>query len=279
MIKGSLITAFIIFASYNVFVFFVKEDISHAQYNYQENVIKADKYLFNKTVPHAIILGSSLSGRIVPDSLPGIYNLALYGMGPFDGANILLKKDAIPAIILIETNLFYKPANENFKKSFDNNTMLFLKGKLPALRDEYQPVGISYGFIKKMSKNQHAQMRGNKLNNAFFETLVNTQKKLYQTPDTNLINLGIIKLRVYIDEIRKRGSKICFYEMPVNSELEKLPQTLKVRDAIFKNFPEITYIQPPGKNYVSSDALHLGPEEAAEYTAYLKTKLHAAGIN
>lgn len=266
-------TAIVIFITYDIFCGFFHKEWTHSQYNYQANVIKADEYLYNSKIPEAVILGSSLSSRIVTDSLPGYYNLAMYGMGVFDGMNILLKKKVIPHLIFIEVNYFYKPPNENFKKIFGNSTMEFLKQKLPVLRDENQPMGLSYGIIKNYLGGNKKIYGTHRLDTALFQAFLSVLKKAYSRPDTTSINKAVPELRAFVNELSKRGSEVYFFEMPINYELTMMPASKAIRDIIRKNFGKSVFIQIPGEKFITMDGVHLGEQEALEYTQYLKGKL------
>jgi len=274
MIKKSILTAILIFIVYSIFIVVNKRNLSHAQYNYQENIIKADLYLYDKNVPNVAIIGSSLASRINADSLPGYYNLSLYGMGVFDGAGILLKRDKLPPLILIEINYFYKPENQNFKNSFDNKPMGFLKQKLPAMRDENQPLGLSYGAIRDFLNLKSAkQNTDSHLDKKVFDTLLAGIRGMYLHPDTMLINKGMFKLKKYVQTMNKMGSKVYFFEMPINSDVEMFPLSVLVRNAILKNFPQNSFIPAPKQKFVTMDGVHLGYSEAQAYTTYFKNSL------
>jgi hypothetical protein len=275
MIKKTIIIAVGAFVLYNLFLLAFNKSWSPAQYLYQENIIKGDKYLYGNATPKAVILGTSLAARIITDSLPGFYNVCMPGMGAFDGADVLLKRKELPPFVLIEINYFYKPEREEFKKLFDNKTFIYLKSKIPALKDENQPLAISFDIIHaiKHKKGTKAVQPETRPEPVLFNELLNNQIKTYSHPDEKLVNSSISILAKYLEELQKRGCKVFFFEMPTNPKLTSLPLANLVRRSTLKNFPQYTFIPLPKIKFLSVDGVHLNETEALAYTLYLKTKL------
>ncbi len=247
-----------------------KKQWRSVQYQYQNNIIKADRYIYAPTIPKAVIIGTSLSDRIVQDSIPGVYNMALPGMSLFDGYHILLRKEKLPGAVFIEVNFFFKDQNEGFVKSFDSPVSFFFKKNIPALRDENQPVGV----IKHLLKGKEQKTAFPAVSANVFGELLHVQEKQYSNPDRALILRSLGKLKSDIKILRERGCKVFFFEMPVNSKLEQLPQAIIVRKAIKDNFPDINFLTMPNKDFETLDGVHLGTVEASEYTHYLKSYIN-----
>ena len=74
--------------------------LSASQHQWQSNLIKAEKYLYDDHQPAKnAIVGSSVSERLVMESMPGFENLAFSGLGVLDGLDLLRYKDHLPASI------------------------------------------------------------------------------------------------------------------------------------------------------------------------------------
>jgi hypothetical protein len=71
-------------------------------------------------------------------------------------------------------------------------------------------------------------------------------------------------------------TKILFFEIPVNYQLNHLPKANLIRKTFYENFPESKYKyipMPDSEQFITSDGVHLTQDEALTYTIYLKEKM------
>src|SRR5690606_41372033 len=169
--------------------------ISSTQYALQGNTIKAQQFIYGGAQEN-IIIGSSLSNRLVMDSLQGMSNLSFSGMGIFDGLSILNHSDVTPRIVFIETNIMSRGENEHFTSYVNSPLLSPVKEAIPSLRDEYQPIGrlgplIISTFKKDMAAleaNHHTGTAQQEGEHAIFrKRLATVEKKLSQVPSTSII--------------------------------------------------------------------------------------------
>ncbi|OCX53858.1 hypothetical protein BEL04_06115 [Mucilaginibacter sp. PPCGB 2223] len=270
MIRKSLFVAVFLLVLYDCFLIAEKKIWRSEQYQYQGNIIKADRYIYSQAMPRAVIIGTSLSDRIVLDSIPGIYNLAMPGMSILDGCEVLLKREKLPEVVFIETNLFFKKENEGFVQSVNSPVRQFFKKNILAMRDENQPVGLIRHLIKGNAKKTivYPAVPPN-----VFRELLQSQEKQFENPDSALIDRSLVRLKHYIQIMHEHKSRVCFFEMPVNENLKSLPQAVIVRTKIKESFPGVAFIPPPDIKFETMDGVHLGNSEASLYTHYLKTHI------
>jgi hypothetical protein len=287
MIRKSLLIFIVFFGAFSLFLFLHKSEWKSAQYQSQDNVIKAQRYLYNDdTTSHGVIIGSSLTEKLLMDSLPGISNLAMGGLGVFDGLHILLKKEQLPKIVFIETNYFFKAEYESFINSFDSRAGNYVKTNLPALRDENQPVGIVKHYLKVRFMAQNAEDSRSMqqedpnekvLSGEVFSKFLALQQNEYNHPDTSLIKKSLEHLNKYVQEINKKGSRVCFLEMPVNPTLKNLPLANLVRSSLaaqFSNNPQVSFIKCPVSGvFNTTDGIHLTKYGKWEYLMYFKNAI------
>lgn len=190
MIKKSLITALVLLLLHALVVYLYP--ISSTQYALQGNTIKAQQFIYGGAQEN-IIIGSSLSNRLVMDSLQGMSNLSFSGMGIFDGLSILNHSDVTPRIVFIETNIMSRGENEHFTSYVNSPILSPVKEAIPSLRDEYQPIGMLGQLIISTFKKDMAgqevidqtattQQEGD---DAFFRKMLAIEaEKLSKVPDT-----------------------------------------------------------------------------------------------
>ena len=258
----------------------------------QENIIKVQKYVYDKKDSKIVIVGSSLATTLYPPYLPeSCFNLALIGLSIYDGLEIIKRSDAKPKIILIETNWIDRgPA-------VSNTDMLFLPGLytlrkyLPALREENRPDRILIlinGWLRdiktmQMEQNGKKQYQIGKMEGYSERGKIILEqgrqleiKRHSRAPNLSDLSWCIEKLKEYIDYFGQKNIWIIFFEMPSDKLLYDSPKMHAIRSIIFKHFPTGRYTHlssPDWENYTTTDGLHLNAESAQDYTLFFNSKL------
>lgn len=284
MIRKALLTALILLLLHAVFVYV--NPISSSQYAWQGNTIKAQHFIYGEHSEN-IIVGSSLSNRLVMDSLQGMINLSFSGQGIFDGLSVLNHNKAVPGTVFIETNIMSRGENVNFTSYVNSPILNPLKRAIPSLRDEYQPIGIFGEIIIRTFKpeasgenldvNNMASQEGG--DDTFFQKMLSLQAEDYSvTPDTAALQSSFETLASEVENLEKNGVRVVFFEMPVNETLCDLPEPQMIRDYYRRYFPEsrYTYIRVPNcAGYKTTDGAHLGVAEALRFTKFFKQQVEA----
>lgn len=283
MIKKSLITALVLLGLHALFVHITH--IGNSQHIWQDNINKAQRFIYNTDTSLSVIVGSSLSNRLIMDSLQGFYNLSLQGQNIYDGLAIILKKHQVPKKIYLEMNIILGVENRNFTGSLFSPIQYNIRKIFPSLRDEYQPVGQFSKIVMNSIDKIHP---GSKLlksppvsENVFKQLMELKIREYSQIPDDATIQERKAILKKYVQSLENEGAKVVFFEMPVNEELVNLPRACIVRKIFFETFPEEKYRYipvPDCKNYKTRDGEHLGPEEALVYTCYFKSLIMESNL-
>ena len=293
MIKKSIITAISLFTIYTVFtLWFAPKWWNAGQNQWHSNLSKAQNFMYDDTsCIEKVIVGSSLSCRIVNDSLPSITNFAFSGQSIFDGLNIISKKSVTPKVIFVEMNVVLRPEMPDFTSTLNSPILFYPRKTLPSLRFDKQPLAIlgkqlNYYVMSKIFYRPHAiqpvkkqtEKMSSEITNNLFSSMLDLQIKKYSIPPTEqLITEAFIRLKEYTDLLEKKGSKFVFFEMPVNDNLNYLPQAISVREAFYRYYPKSKYQYIPLPKFMqckTTDGAHLTHSEAITYTNYFKTKLN-----
>ena len=285
MIKKTIITTLFLFISYTLFIAFYAPSWWHAsQHQWQENVIKAQHFLYDEKIENKnVIVGSSLSCRLIMDSLPNFYNLSFSGQSTFDGLKILTSKPKLPKKIYIEMNIILRRDNPEFTSYINSPINLYLKNYLPSLRDDRQPIAIM-GILPRFlfRKDSSLILNGSKkktvsrINKVFFGELIASHILDYsQIPDKVNSLMSFNNLQLYVNLFEGKGVNVVFFEVPVNYNLTDLPKAKIVREQFLSFFPETKYnyiMSPDTIKYTTQDGLHLTEEEAKKFTSFFKSK-------
>lgn len=273
MIKKSILLSALLVFCYSLIIRKGNDSLITNQYQYQTNLIKLNKYLFANTTPKSVILGSSLSARIENDTTIAAYNLALAGMSVSDGLNIINLHSQLPKAIFIEINFLTRPENHQIAEVLNSKITLQLKEYFPILREENQPVGLLKGALLKIKPSTTLPQAHEKINTTLFDKLLADQIAFYSNADTILIDKSVLKLKTIVKTLEAKGTKVYFFEVPVNKALMHLPYASKIRREIKENFPENIFIPYNSEDYTTVDGLHLDIIDAAEYSKYFNNRI------
>ncbi len=281
MVKKTLFVFILLFAGYT-FTLMLMPGSSVSQHQWQENVVKGEKYIYNQsdTISN-VITGSSLACRIITDELPGFYNLAFAGQSVFDGLEIINKTEKAPKNVFIEINKVFITPSADFTASLFSPLSFNSKKYCISLRSDKQPLAFIFPAIQNIFKNKKQVKKSesdpstsNSVQKGIFNKMLTMQINEYsQIPDTNLVNKQFLLLATYAKELKNKGINIVFFEMPLNPGLIELPLAKFIRANFYKYFPESQYNYiniPDCSDYVTTDGLHLTDLESGRYTAYFK---------
>lgn len=275
MIKNSLVIAIALFVSYNLFLMIYKTEKQSIQYQYQGNVIKAERYMNSKSTSCNVLIGTSLSSKIETDCMINTYSLSMPGLSLFDGLNLVLEKNKFPSRLYIESNFLSKPENTEFSSLFNSKIIQFLKNIMPALRAENQPAGMIVHILKTYFTSKKKPVAEIPASAELFNEVLENQKNEFSSVNKESISFSALKLRALLIKVRARGTRIIFFEMPVNKQLEILPMSILTRSAIHLYFPEDKFIPYPNNVVRTSDGVHLTESEALTYSLFFKNQIIA----
>ena len=81
-----------------------------ATHQWQDNVLKAQQFMYAE-MSDTVMVGTSLSARIIRDSIPFVKSVSFGGCAVEDGLKIILSKGNAPKYVLVETNLLLREGN------------------------------------------------------------------------------------------------------------------------------------------------------------------------
>ncbi len=301
MVKKSLLTFFILFAAYTGLML-VRPELSFTQNQEQTNLVNAEKYLYDPQQHNAVVVGSSLTTRLVMAELPGYQNLAFSGLTALDGLNIIKHGAVLPKHIFIETNVLYKPQNTTFNDQIFAPLPFYSKKYLISLRDGKEPMGFAElvlaGLIGKIvpgifapytpTVTQASRPTFQFIKTAYAQetpTEPSTPKALgiiaeeYATaPDAIALNNNLAALKDDLDYFTSQGVEIYFFETPIHADLVNSPKAATQRQLLLERFPadHYTYILPPDNSYGNDgDGIHMNTTVAKAYTIYFREHAEA----
>lgn len=272
MIKKSFTSFFALFVIHVVFVGWFPS-FGMATNQWQDNIVKAQYFLYSEDTDTAMA-GTSLSARILPDSIPSVHSVAFGGCAVEDGLWLVLSNPVAPRCVLVETNLFFRDGNDELVHKMTDGVIPQIKRWIPSLRECNEPICLLSGaMIKWAGLNPQAatvsvnmeQLRDN------IQRLVTDDKPLSEME----LKRRMETLQSLILQLEQKGTKILFFEMPVNQEVYHLKELEQTRQAVKMAFPstQYTYLPNDTMTYLTTDGLHLDYEGQQRYSHFIKEVL------
>ncbi|MFD1466648.1 hypothetical protein ACFQ48_00315 [Hymenobacter caeli] len=280
MVKKSLLAAAVLFGLYAFFIGHFRPQLSVSRQQWQDNQIRAEKYLYDNPGARRVLVGSSLSARL--DPLPGVYNLALSGQSVLDGLAIVSAAGRPLETVYVEMNVLDRGEDHNFIQGLRNPILDRGRRMFLALRADKQPLSIlaektQTALTPLVERLTPAAPAGaaNPGGTALFAKMLDNQQRLYAAVPPEL-PANFAALRGYVQALRARGTRVVFYEMPVQAPLCRTAKADAIRAQFARQFPPAAYryvALPACGDYQTMDGVHLNSESAARYTRYLQAHL------
>jgi hypothetical protein len=294
MIKKTLLFAFILLVGYNFLSKVFLGDHSISQYQLQSNLINAQEYIYDGKKHQTVMIGSSMGTEIKLS--PNRYNLCLSGGSAFTGIRIIKLKKELPDTILIETNVLSRMADDRMLNSLDVPVLKYLRTQFPCLLEKNQPVtylsarlqplmnhvvtmprNYFYSRMNKSVDNQKLQKTEKEVSrhDLFNKMLEIHRKKYNELEDSLLIKSNLTAFIEDVNDLRSRGVKIIFLELPMDSSLTNSKLMSYQRGILKTSFTNMKdgWVPIDSYNYETLDGLHLTDSSARHYNRYMSDYL------
>ena len=272
MIKKSLLCFCVLFILHYLIVQ-MNPTMGMATHQWQDNLIKAQSFLYADHADSAMV-GTSLSARIIRDSIPSIKSISFGGCAVEDGLRLISSKQDLPQYIFVETNLLFMDGNQELINKLTEGIIPMIKGWIPSLREQYEPICLLASLaLKSGNVNPQAGAAAidmNILNESIKQQQEDDRKYQYEVSEERLRTI-----KEMMDSLEGKGVKFVFFEMPVNERIYQLRKFEQTRKALYQVFPNNKYRYLPSDttHYLTTDGEHLSFEEQQVFSHYFKNLL------
>lgn len=277
MIRRSLLIFAVLVIGYMAFVKWGGVDWDTTQHQSNGNRIKAEQYVFGEELPGTtVIVGSSLSFRIELDSLPrGTSNLGFGGLSVYDGLELIARSGKKPARVLIETNMLFKEPDRAFLEAMFQPGLYELRRATPILREENQPSGVLFGWLKEGAKTATGTVKGSEDSLAVSNMLLETNRAIFNVvPPDPTQQRYLTLLEEGVTTLESRGIEVVFLEVPISDELMHSDLAIRCRSIVEEHFPQHRFLRvASGSHWLTTDGLHLEWHTAQRFSGWLAAAL------
>lgn len=242
----------------------------------QSNLIKAEEFVFNDQQVDYAIVGTSLIGRFVTDSL---YNLAFGGGSAMTGLKIIKHSNKVPKIIFVETNRLYMEANAEVLDKISTPINRMTKSWMPCFQTKNNPISFFIAAVRYIitGKKQNTSIYSDTYSKELKEISLNNIRKAYKNDfETSEFDNITSELNALINEFRKKGAKVVFFELPIEKEIEGIQYFRTRRAFVKKLFPKSanSWIDDQdASQFETTDGFHLIPKSCRKYNLILNQSI------
>ena len=233
--------------------------ITGAPNQWQDNVIRTQRYFFSVNSPSNIVVGSSKAASLTVGKDSNWVNLGLRAGTSATGLAVVAKKiekekDYVPQVIWVEIN-------ETCMREIDEDLIEKVSWwhSLPLMCDYERPDYILYAYLHFIKdKIRPARIVDDK--NIPSENSIKRIVEAYdERIDTEAYRSVLQSIKVQIDLLRADGVEIILFEPPMASEVEYSKKMLSIRTIDEEVLPDSTYHWERFQwgDYRTSDGTHL----------------------
>lgn len=231
---------------------------------FDQNVMKAQSFIYARWQPKVVIAGSSISARLTSHPKEW-YNLAFAGGSAFTALDIIDKSESKPDVVLIETNVLTVAEDHRLLDSLFFPILSKARDRYPGLREQYKP---SHVLVTALPSPESSNKSSGLSADRFGEQVDRRLKELATEPKDEALEAIVEKLQAYVKKLQNKGIRVAFFEVPEYDKSTNLPKPTAVRKAVQRAFPESQYAWVPfvdAEDYTTTDAVHLDSSSAKRY--------------
>ena len=233
----------------------------------RSNYLRSQQYVFDIPSETNVVVGSSLSAELSDHLLgPGYFKLTFPGGSMLTGLEMVRRAGKRPSVVLIETNVLVRDADEELLHDLFSPWLLVLRRHSRTFREQGRPSnfigGAAEACVRKscefasrvFSRNPPVQVsssRSSQMDRTMFAHLLRLAREASEHPPSAAQITPIInRLDNCVDALSREGSICVFFEMPPDSSLVNLPLQTTQRKAMADRFPRSKF------NWITFDATH-----------------------
>lgn len=219
------------------------------------------RYEFEPT-PEIALVGSSMTFRIFEQYFrTPVRNLAIGGGSPLTGLEIIASYKTVPRLVLVETNIMTRPTDQALVKLFGKNDAEPFKW--------FRLFRAAISAVYYRIKLRPAEPFPEAIENDISESLKIAMNEYQSTQFDQQIVRNVAELKRITADLKARGCKVVFFELPYPPPLGETYLAKKVRDL----FSGQLRFSPDQLRFV--DAFHMDERSAEGVARQIEVQLQS----
>jgi hypothetical protein len=203
-------------------------------------LITLNRYV-TEPIPDDVLVGSSLTFRLKEEyfATPALRNLALAGGSPVTGLEIVASQARLPKIILVETNVLSRGADQAVVATYSGNASsrpMFLRPIRTAIAayENWNHAPLTHAQAALALGRLLAEPPGEFDNRIYVERALQQQNA--EDP-TAAVQRNAKRTEELIATIEQRGAQVLLFEAPVSTQIEQSRSARITREIVHARFP------------------------------------------
>lgn len=261
------------FIFYSLVLQKINPSVTVFQNQFIRNYSIAEKYIYADSPPKIIIVGSSMSSRLIKDKFNhDVYNLSFTAGSILTALNIIKESKRIPDTILIESNVAHKELDNDMIDNLFTPIIWKVKGHIKSLQFTYQPINILLSAAKSIYDNKQSENLNEQVNIKLLQNSLNKFIKDNNNPIGLTGKNNLNELKNVVNYFKSKGTTIVFFEMPVHPLILSSRKYIELRSILQAMFPDSAFHwveHSDAEKYLTNDGIHLLHKSASEYSVLL----------
>ncbi|NEO82743.1 MAG: hypothetical protein F6J87_00545 [Spirulina sp. SIO3F2] len=243
---------------------------------WQENIIHAERYLYQRQSAPLVLVGSSLAANLeLADLDPAAVNLGMAGGCSQTGLAVVLQRQPLPATVLIEINdTLDRQLDQDFVRQITQPILRPIRQGFSSFRGEYTPLSVVVSWLKGSDPPEIVPpdvTTASPLRQQEIERLTAENQAAPEPNFVNLLDQEVTVIKQQIAQLEKAGVEVILFNPPIEAELQNTPRQRVIHEELRSQFPKSRYRWLPDalSDWLTSDGLHLTPQEVERYTDWL----------
>lgn len=246
---------------------------------WQENVIQAERYLYNRKAAPLVLVGSSLAANLDLEALdPAAVNLGMAGGCSQTGLAVVRRRRPLPQQVLIEVNeTLDRRLDQDFITRLTQPILRPIRQVFSSFRGEYTPLSVVVSWLKGADEPEvtpREAIVASPLRQQEIKRLVQENQRPPDAQLTALLDREAQTLRTQIQQLENRGVAVLLFNPPVESVLQDTPRQAAIQAQLRSQLPPDQYHWLPDAagDWLTSDGLHLTPQDVTQYMDWLSRR-------
>jgi hypothetical protein len=244
----------------------------------QTNTIELERLVFGDRPPSMVFLGSSLTENLPVQMIdPRASNVGLGGSDALTGLEALSRLKLRPRVVFIEmSQALLKGRDDKTLNQFFNPTTKFLVGHVHELRQQYQPLNVLLTPLR-----DHGEVRGGRelisISKDVRDAAVGRVEQQFSVPltppESVALDRAFDEIAEGITDLQDGGVKVVLMFIPGEPSVQSEPKITAIKSRAMERFPADRYLWIPSlplSGWKTNDGIHIVPEDAKRFVAYLK---------
>lgn len=258
---------------YQLLISFTPGNMTPVAQSYaQKNRILAQEYQHSVMNYDYVLLGTSISeGLKIDVEGESSYTLNLIGGSVLTALELIKRKKALPAALIIETNLADRSSDMALVQNTTHPVLVQLRENFSLLREANQPVNkMADNPMQKLP--EYSVVETPKYHSDRLQTIITDYDNRV---DTAALRSCIRQMNEYLNYFTEKGVRIYLVEVPVDPALQQTFRYQKTRQYLGKLITGKAVMRVPlySQPVSGSDGLHLDAKSRNEFSLFLSSWL------